>query len=152
VGVNLQFGQESALQSGRVAVEYIHGREIMLIEEIELEVEKSIIEAFTMQMANLAPSRTGLPVVIWFGEVGGQHGPRIKVSNVKGKFAANDCFVMSVSRDPAVLTPKNAKLKSSEIEEIKDWVMLNYEGLMQAWYQAEHGEDPLEILLNLKKI
>lgn len=124
----------------------------MLIEEIELEVEKCIIEAFTMQMANLAPSDTGLPVVIWFGEVGGSHGPRIKVSNIKGKFAANDCFVMSVSREPQVLTPKNAKLKSHEIEDLKDWIKINYEVLMQAWLAFETGESGIDTLRDLKKL
>ena len=124
----------------------------MLIEGIELEVEKAILEAFTMQMATMQPKETGLPVAIWFGEVGGTHGPRIKVSNIKGKFAANDCFVMSVSREPAVLTPKNAKLKLHEVELIKDWIKLNYEDLMQAWYNAEHEESYLQILIDLKKI
>jgi hypothetical protein len=124
----------------------------MLIEEIELEVEKLIIENFSMQMANLAPSDTGLSVVIWFGEVGGTHGPRIKVSNIKGKFAINDCFVMSVSRDPQILTPKNAKLKSSEIDDLKDWIRLNYEVLMQAWLAYESGESGLDTLRDLKKL
>lgn len=124
----------------------------MLIEEIELEVEKAILEAFSMQMATLQPKETGLPVAIWFGEVGGTHGPRIKVSNIKGTFAKNDCFVISVSKEPSVLTPKNAKLKLSEIELIKGWIKINYEDLMQAWYNAEHQESYLQILIDLKKI
>lgn len=124
----------------------------MLIEEIELEVERSILETFTMQMANLAPSDTGLPVVIWFGEVGGSHGPRIKVSNIKGKFAADDCFVMSVNREPIVLTPGNAKLKIGDIELLKDWIKLNYETLMQAWMAYETGESSMDTLRDLKKI
>ena len=70
-------------------------------------------------MANLAPKDTGLSVVVWMGEIGGLHGPRIKVSNIKGKFSSSDNFVVSVDKNPSVLTPNSAKLKSDEIEDVK---------------------------------
>lgn len=118
-----------------------------------LDEELKIVYGFLDEMANLHPKRTGLPVVIWFGEVGGQHGPRIKVSNNKGKMTTNDSFVVSVSKTPTVITPKMVKLKPSEVEEVLDWVKLNYEDLMLMWKMFETGdEDPTEVILNLKKI
>ena len=80
--------------------------------------EDAILAAPMNEMANFYPQETGLGVVIWFGEVGGQHGPRIKVSNIAGKFAINDNFVISVSRNPQVLTPKSMKLKENQLADI----------------------------------
>lgn len=116
-------------------------------------LEDQLLQAPMQEMANLAPGTTGLPVVIWMGEIGGQHGPRIKASNIKGKFAANDNFVVSVDKEPRVLTPKSVKLKSSEIEEIEDWIKLNYVALMDLWKHFETGEgDTIEYLSKLKKL
>ncbi len=118
-----------------------------------LNEEKLILEAAMNEMANLFPSRTGLERIIWFGEVGGQHGPRIKVSNLKGKFAQHDCFVISVAKDPRVLTPSTMKIKQSELDDLFDWVKINYDDLMKMWKMYESGDgDPLEIQMNLKKI
>lgn len=114
--------------------------------------EKEIIDSFLMEMANLTPTNTGLPVVIWLGPVGGQHGPRIKISNNKGKMTS-DSFVMSVSKSPKILTPNSCKLSSSVIEDISDWIMLNYEVLMQLYEIGESGDgDMIEAMQKLKKI
>jgi len=123
----------------------------MLIDEL-LMTEEQILAAPMMEMANLAPGDTGLSVVIWMGEVGGQHGPRIKASNVKGKFSS-DNFVINIDKEPRVLTPKSVKLKESEIEDIKDWIKLNYDALMDLWKHFETGVGSTIPLLNaLKKI
>ena len=82
-----------------------------------------------MEMANLTPDETGVPYVIWLGAVGGQHGPRIKVSNTRGKMS-NDCFVVSVSRTPAVITPTAVKIPQTSVQDVLDWVMLNYDVLI----------------------
>lgn len=37
-----------------------------------------------LEVANLPSRATGVGYVMYFGEVGGQHGPRIKVSNTPG--------------------------------------------------------------------
>lgn len=119
----------------------------------ELLDEQVILAAPMNEMANLFPPSTGLSTIIWFGEVGGQHGPRIKVSNVKGKFALNDNFVISVGKEPRVLTPKAVKLKSADLNNVLDWVKLNYDDLMLMWNMYESGDgDPNPILLNLKKL
>ena len=119
----------------------------------EFLVEQQILLAPMNEMANLYPAKTGLAYVIWFGEVGGQHGPRIKVSNVKGKFAINDNFVISVAKDPIVLTPKARKISNSDLEDLFDWVKLNYNTLMQLWKIHESGDgDTDSVYSSLEKI
>lgn len=110
--------------------------------------EQAILAAPMIEMANLFPSVTGLKIAVWFGEVGGQHGPRIKVSNIVGKFSSTDNFVISVSKDPKVLTPRSVKLKPNEIEDIFDWVKLNFDTLMEMWALYESGDGDLVALLN----
>ena len=118
-----------------------------------LDEETLILEAPMNEMANLFPDDTGLQRIIWFGEVGGQHGPQIKVSNIKGKFAQNDNFVISVENEPRVLTPRSMKIKQSELEDLFDWVKINYDDLMQMWNMYESGNgSPLKIAVNLKKL
>lgn len=104
----------------------------------QLVNEQLILDSFVMEMANLPTQKTGLTRVIWFGEVGGQHGPRIKVSNVPGKFDRNDNFVMSVEKNPRVLTPNSCKLGKSDIDDISDWIKINYEVLMDLYYVFEN--------------
>jgi hypothetical protein len=105
------------------------------------------------EMANLNPASTGLPVVIWVGVVGGHHGPRIKVSNLRGKFAADDCFVVAVAREPFVATPRSVKLKQDDVDEVIDWIKLNYDVLMELYQSHETGDgDTIEIQSRLKKL
>jgi len=124
----------------------------VLLNELSIS-EEDILKAPMNEMANLYPTKTGLPCVIWFGEVGGQHGPRLKVSNVSGRFAADNNFVVSVAKDPKVLTPKSAELSTAKIEDVLDWVKLNHDELMELWKIHETGDgDADEVLGRLKKI
>lgn len=119
----------------------------------DLVAEEQLLNAAMLEMANLAAADTGLPVVIWIGEIGGQHGPRIKASNLKGKFAPHDNFVLSVDKEPQVLTPSSMKLKEAEVQDIKDWIKLNYDELMELWRHFETGEgSTIELLSKLKKL
>lgn len=119
----------------------------------QLVNELLILESPMNEMANLYPQKTGLPVVIWFGEIGGQHGPRIKVSNFPGKFDQYKCFVLTVSKTPVNQTPESTKVKKSVEDEIKDWIVLNYEDLMVLWKIHETGDgDPEPVFARLKKV
>lgn len=113
------------------------------------------------EMANFYPSRTGIGYAIFFGEVGGQHGPRIKVSNVPGKFAREDNFTVSVSKNPEVQTPASVKVKQWVLKQVFDWVVLNYDDLMLLWQIHETGDyiqqdgsvlSDLDVIKRLKKI
>lgn len=115
--------------------------------------EYLLLESSVNEMANLPSADTGIPYFVWIGEIGGQHGPRIKVSNTKGKMNSTDCFVVSVSLTPVVLTPSSCKLKRSEIDDIKDWIILNYSVLMKMWKVYETGEGSIiDLQFKLKKI
>lgn len=104
------------------------------------------------EMANLYPQKTGLPVVMYFGEVGDQHGPRIKVSNTTGKFNKSDNFVVSVDTNPEIKAGK-AKFAQSELDDIFDWIKLNHDVLMQLWQIHETGDGDVDTALAaLKKI
>lgn len=119
----------------------------------ELNEETLILESFLDETSNLPPADTGLPYVVWLGEVGGQHGPRIKVSNTKGKMNKSSCFVMSVSKTPALLTPKSCKLKQHEVNDISDWIQLNYDVLMDLWDVYETGDgSTAKLISSLKRI
>ena len=92
-----------------------------------------------MEMANLFKSDTGLDYPIWIGRVGGQHGPRVKVSNVLGKWRMNDNFVVSVSKNPRLLTKDTCKLTNTDLQRIYHWIKLNYDDLMLLWWIFERG-------------
>lgn len=119
----------------------------------ELFDEEQILNAPMNEMANLFPEDTGLKRIIWFGEVSEQHGPRIKVSNVKGKFALTDNFVVSVDKNPSVLTKSSMKISNDELEDVFDWIKLNYDLLIKMWKMYESGNgSPNRIISKLNKI
>lgn len=83
-----------------------------------------------LEMANLFPKQTGLSAPVWIGKVGGRHNLRIKVSNQRHRYNPNDTFVISVDKiEPKVLSG-HVGLKTEEVEQILDWVKLNYEKLI----------------------
>ncbi|MGI0076327.1 MAG: hypothetical protein ACREAU_02835 [Nitrosopumilaceae archaeon] len=97
-----------------------------------------------LEMANLTPSNTGVGYVMYFGEVGGQHGPRIKVSNKKGRFARESNFVVSVSQTPEVLSPETSvDIPQSELNKVFEWVKINYADLMLLWQILQTGDNIL---------
>lgn len=128
----------------------------MLIQELMAEImltEAWILKQPINEMAGLPSRDTGLPFFMWIGKIGGQHGPRIKVSNIKGAFAEDDCFVISVSKPPQVMTPKAMHLRTAELQLVLDWVQLNYDELMALYMMYETGDgSAIELLSALKKI
>lgn len=120
--------------------------------------EYKLVNATLHEMANLYPVDTGVKYPMWFGEVGGQHGPRIKVSNIVRKFDSSDNFVVSVSQTPRLLTPRFCKITSAELEDVFDWIKLNYDILMRMWdihenmgISANNPNDRIPDLLNQLK-
>ena len=91
------------------------------------------------EMANLFKKDTGLDYPLWIGKVGGQHGPRVKVSNISGKMSMNSNFVVSVDPNPKVLTPASCKIPQSEVNKVLTWISINFDDLMTLWWMFEHG-------------
>jgi hypothetical protein len=124
----------------------------MRLQEL-LDPEGWLLKQPINEMAGLPSKTTGLPYFLWIGKVGGQHGPRVKVSNKKGAFDENDNFVVSVGKPAEVLTPKSVNIKSTELEQVLDWVTLNYDELMALYNMYETGTgDVVQLLSALKKI
>lgn len=110
----------------------------------------------TFAMSNLKSDFTGLPnsIYIWF-DIGGDHiahGPRIKVSNIRGKFRKDDTFSVSIPTTPngepgtcAGGDPKNFTAK--EMRAIYDWVKLNRQALLTIWRSDDMDDDEARKLL-----
>ena len=108
----------------------------------ELFETTAMVESFLMEMASFRPNSTGIDrVVIWMGpkQAGAaKHGPRIKVSaSYTNNIQPDDLFVMTVNTNPTIVagTPN---LSSETIEDIKDWIRVNYQVLIAFWdYQID---------------
>ena len=106
-----------------------------------------------LAMANLPAKRTNLPgsinVFISSG-TGSKHGPRIKVSNVRGKVSSTDTFSVSISDEPSVISGKPKGFSSQEFTAIFLWVRLNKDVLLDYWTEKE--TDTLAVLQKIKPI
>ncbi len=102
------------------------------------------------EMTNLASKHTGLDYPIFVsGKGGAKHGPRIKVSNTKGKFDFDDSFSMSIEHDPQKRAGQ-VKIPSDHVEKVKDWIRLNHDFLHKMWHSdTMDSEDHVN---GLKKI
>jgi len=106
------------------------------------------------EMANLRPNETGLEYVIWIGRIGGQHGPRVKVSNIKGRWRETNYFVLSIdNKDPKLMSnPDAVKIPNDDVKQVKKWIISNYDDLMLLWWMFERNashvkdEDTGEVL------
>ena len=118
----------------------------------DVVLERLIVNSPMLEMANLVPGDTGLKATIWFGKIGGQHGPRIKVSNIIDTFSESDSFVVSISSEPKILTPKHMKLKPQEVSSVLSWVKLNHSTLTEMFRLAENNQSYLYLFSQLKKV
>jgi hypothetical protein len=85
------------------------------------------------EMANISKTSTRLPCKIYISDrLGVNHGPRIKVNaDYSDKWSGNS-FTITISDTPTVIG-NTYKVKESDIEEIKDWILLNKDILLKYW-------------------
>jgi hypothetical protein len=84
-------------------------------------------------MANLSPSLTGLPMVVWISERGGaRRDVRVKVSLVHGRRARPD-LTASVSVRPDVRVVAGPALDGPDLALVRRWVELNRDELVAYW-------------------
>lgn len=108
-----------------------------------------------LEMANVPTKYTGLQPTLMvsskYAHDGkeSKHGPRIKVSNIHGKYSPEDNFSLTVEDEPRVIG--RCKLKSEHLEDAKDWIRLNKEHLHKVWHTG-HDMDPQELIDGFKKI
>jgi hypothetical protein len=93
-----------------------------------------------LEMANLYSHETGLEYGIWIGKIGGQHGPRLKVSNVKGRWRANDNFTISIEEEPKLKSKREyMKIPMYDYNQVVKWIQINFDRLMTLWWMFEHN-------------
>ena len=84
-------------------------------------------------MANLSPTITGLPMVVWMSERGrARHDARIKVSLVHGRRAHPD-QTASVSVRPAVDVVAGPPLDPRDLALVQRWIELNRDTILAYW-------------------
>ena len=85
------------------------------------------------EMANLSPTVTGLPMVVWISERGdARHDVRVKVSLVHGRRAKPDLST-SVSVRPEVRVVAGPALDTHDLALVRRWVELNRDALVAYW-------------------
>lgn len=106
------------------------------------------------EMARIRPAKSGLSMIVWLtpddGTNTGQHNmPRLKFQdNTNTRLMADELVPMSIhpSQPMILLKNYNPKLPAKSIEQLKEWIVRNYQTLMRYW-QNEIFEDELMELL-----
>ncbi len=94
---------------------------------------KDFTESFNvLEMANLRPGDTGLPVFVWVDEMGGYRkvphsSPRLKIAMSSPK---NIVVTVSIDNNPELL---DGTLEGKELALVKQWIILNYDILSKHW-------------------
>lgn len=121
----------------------------MKLDELMIDLDRD----FLLEMAmRVKPANSGLRQVIWVStkdHAKGRHGPRLKVSNVVGKFDESDNFSVTLAKEPIIVAGKS-KFSTSENEDILDWVKINHEPLMKHWEDVY--EDDAQFYAELEKV
>ena len=106
-------------------------------------------------MANLRPKSTGLPndIVIYVSDEQHSTGPRIKVSNLRGRPAKKEDklnnFSVSIEDVPKVVAGTPLNFSTKEMEAISKFIVKNKKCLLDLW----NGDiDSVEFALELQKI
>jgi hypothetical protein len=111
-----------------------------------------ITESELYEMARIQKKDSGINVMIYASTkdvVKGRHGPRIKVSNIIGTFSDSDNFSVSIAHEPQIMSGKS-KLGNSTVEDIFDFVKINYEALMKYWNNSYESDS--DFYTELKQI
>jgi hypothetical protein len=85
------------------------------------------------ETANLSPSLTGLPMVVWISERGGaRHDVRARASLVHGRHARLD-LTASVSVRPDVHIVAGPELGTDDMTLVQRWIERNRDTLVAYW-------------------
>ena len=80
-------------------------------------------------MANLSPTLTGLPMIVWISERGrARHDARVKVSLVHERRAHPD-RTASVSVRPTVEVMAGPELDRRDVELVRQWIEINRDAI-----------------------
>jgi hypothetical protein len=85
------------------------------------------------EMANLSPTLTGLPMIVWISERGrSRRDARVKVSLVHGRKAHPD-QMYSVSVRPSVDIVAGPQLAPGDLAAVQRWIELNRDVILAYW-------------------
>ena len=102
-----------------------------------------------LEMANLNYNRTGLDYPVWVSYTSASHGPRVKVSNLRGKTIPNDNFSVQYGKSGNIEVSKdtvnNVKISNKDLAKVFKWVTLNFETLMNMWYLDKTNSHTIEV-------
>ena len=85
------------------------------------------------EMANLSPTLTGLPMIVWISERGrARHDARVKVSLVHGRRARPD-RTASVSVRPRVEVVAGPELDRRDMELVRQGIETNRDAIVAYW-------------------
>lgn len=96
-----------------------------------------LIETTLNESPNLKTKDTGLPILLYVSKQQGSHGARVKFLNkYSTSWDNSDSISITIEDEPKVVAPKNYKLKikTSELNDVKAWIKLNKEPLLDFWY------------------
>lgn len=99
--------------------------------------EPDDIENEGFDLANLLPSDTGLPMVVWVSDgTGVRHDVRIKVSQTHGsRLRPDDLATVAVRPEPRLL---HGELARPDMDAVTAWIRLN-EPTILAYWRGELG-------------
>jgi len=85
------------------------------------------------EMANLSPTLTGLPMIVWITERGhARHDARVMVSLVHGRRARPD-RTASVSVRPTVEVVAGPEVDRRDLDLVRQWIELNRAAIIAYW-------------------
>jgi hypothetical protein len=114
----------------------------MKADEIELDL---------YEMANLTSRNTGINnIIIWVGGNPERHAMRIKVSNIANKWSSSDSFTITLPYLDVVGKINKQLISSKKLSDIKSWIKLNIETLIE--YEKGNIIGTSEFLEKLVKI
>lgn len=93
--------------------------------------------------SNFNPENTGLKFRVFVSTAVPRQKPRVKVIDSKCQFS------MYISDKPLVCSGNTEFFKSKHIEELKEWIILNKQVLLDYWYD---NIDSAELAYKLQKI
>lgn len=110
-----------------------------MFENVTLAIQSIIHNVLLFEIPNFGDKHTGLKTIIWIDHgnskaEGWRHGPRIKVSKFYGKIHKDNHFAVSISKNPHVLHTDTGEIKSHHIEDVKDWIKLNHDHLIDHYH------------------
>lgn len=106
--------------------------------------ETAQLEDF-FEMANLSPTRTGLPFVVWISpKAGAPHDVRVKVSSGP---KAQSSDLVTVAIRPTVRVIGGGELSGHDLGLLQKWIDLNRDVIVKFWDgDIEYTEDAIAAL------